>query len=386
LKKIAILGSTGTLGVHALEIIEDNPQLFKAEVLTAHKNATLAIAQANKFKPRLVCFNGLDYDKNIVDQMPKGTEVLFGKDSMRMACSDGRIDFAFISVVGIAGLPALVECINNNLQIALANKESLVCGGHIIRKMMDNKETHLLPVDSELSAVFQCLHGNFETRCVRRILLTASGGPFRKSTMEEIYNAKPEQALKHPNWSMGKKITVDCATMVNKALEVMETRWLFDIQQKKIEVVIHPQSIIHSMVEYKNGAVMAQLSPTNMKQPIQYAFSWPDKLPSAVGYLDFKSLKMLEFEEPDTTRFPALKMAYECLNAGGGASTIFNGANEAAVEAFLDGKLPMGKIIELIQVALDKYSGENCDTIEEVYDLDNRVKEYIRKVCAKEYV
>ncbi len=383
-KKIAILGSTGTLGVLALEIIKDNPHLFEVAALTAHTNTALALAQAHEFKPKLVCFTGREYDQQIAKSMPKGTEALFGQQSLEAACSGAGADFALIAVVGIAGLPALISCIKNNMGIALANKEALVCGGHIVRRMLDEKKMQLLPVDSELSAIFQCLGGHYATGCVRRILLTASGGPFRKSAPEELYRATPAQALRHPNWSMGKKITVDCATMVNKALEVMETRWLFDIEPEKIEIVVHPQSIIHSMVEYKNGAVLAQLSPTDMKLPIQYAFSWPEKLPSAVGYLDFAKLKQLEFEAPDTKRFPVLKLAYDCLRAGGGACTVLNGANEAAVELFLNEKRPMGRITELIMLALDKYSGEKCDTIKEVYGLDQSVRKFIRNVCGKQ--
>ena len=272
-----------------------------------------------------------------------------------------------------------MECLKNNLNIALANKEALVCGGHIVRKILDAQKKQLLPVDSELSAIFQALNGTFDVSGVRRILLTASGGPFRKSDKSEIYNATPKEALCHPNWKMGKKITVDCATMVNKGLEVMETRWLFDVEPQKIEVVVHPQSTIHSMVEYRNGAVIAQLSPTNMEQPIQYAFTWPERIDSAVGYLDFTNLKKLEFEAPDFERFPALKIAYECLKQGGGMPTVFNGANEAAVELFLSNRILLGRINEMIRDALDQFSGEKCDTIEEVYDIDCRVKKYVQR-------
>lgn len=382
-KKITILGSTGTLGVHALHIIENNPDLFEVAALTANKNAQLLIAQAQKFKPKLVCLTGMEYDKQIVKSLPRGTQALFGKESLKSACSKSVADFAFISVVGIAGLPALMECLKNNLNIALANKEALVCGGHIVKKIMDNKNKRILPVDSELSAIFQALNGSFDVSNVRRILLTASGGPFRKSSKSEIYNAVPKQALCHPNWKMGNKITVDCATMVNKGLEVMETRWLFDIEPQKIEIVVHPQSIIHSMVEYKNGAVLAQMSPTNMEQPIQYAFTWPKRIDSAVGYLDFTKIKKLEFEAPDYDRFPALKIAYDCLKQGGGAPTVFNGANEAAVDLFLNNRIFLGRINEIIFDALDKFSGEKCDTIEEVYDIDCRVKKYIQR-CYEE--
>jgi 1-deoxy-D-xylulose-5-phosphate reductoisomerase len=377
-KRIAVLGSTGTLGVHALQIIEENPELFEAAVLTAHTNADLAIAQARKFQPKLVCFTGLAYDRRIEQSLPPGTKADFGTESLITACSGALSDLAFIAVVGIAGLPALMECVKNGLAIALANKEALVCGGHIVRPMLEAQKRAVLPVDSELSAIFQCMGGKFDIRDVRRIILTASGGPFRDSTASEIYNATPELALMHPTWRMGRKITVDSATMVNKALEVIETRWLYDMDPDRIEVVIHPQSIVHSMVEYKNGAVLAQLSPTDMRQPIQYAFSWPERLNSAVGYLDFSDFKDLQFETPDYNRFPALKLGYDCLKQGGGATVVLNGANEAAVAMFLDNRIPMGRIVDLICDALDKFSDRKCDTIEEVYELDEQVKKYIQ--------
>ena len=313
-------------------------------------------------------------------RLPAGTKAQFGRRSLARACTDDGADFAFIAVVGISGLPALVECIKNGMGIALANKEALVCGGHIAAKMLEERHQKILPVDSELSAIFQCLGGKWDLQDVRRILLTGSGGPFRQSTPEEIYNATPEQALRHPNWRMGRKITVDSATMINKTLEVIETHWLFDLDPEKIDVVIHPQSLVHSMVEYKNGSVMAQLSPTDMKQSIQYAFSWPERLPSAVGYLDFARMKKIEFEAPDYERFPGLKLGYDCLKHGGGASVILNGANEAAVELFLQHAIPMGKIVELISDALDKFSDTTCDTIEEVYELDARVKGYVKEL------
>jgi 1-deoxy-D-xylulose-5-phosphate reductoisomerase len=383
-KRIAVLGSTGTLGRNALQIIEKNPSEFEVAALTANSNTELIIEQAHKFRPKIVAFTGRRFDIGIEKRLPPETKVVYGNESLKAACGESGANFAFIAVVGIAGLPALMECIDKNLPVALANKEALVCGGPIVKSKLNEKKMNILPVDSELSAIFQCLNGQYDTTDVRRLILTASGGPFRQSTPEKIYYARVKDALCHPNWRMGKKITVDCATMMNKGLEVIEARWLFDIPPEKIDIIVHPQSIIHSMVEYKNGAILAQMSPTNMKQPIQYAFSWPKRLPSAVDYLDLAKVRSLTFEAPDFKRFPSMRLAYECLAAGNGACVVLNSANEAAVEMFLDEKFHMGRIYELVCDALDKFSGEKCDTIEEVYELDKNTRRFVHELHKKE--
>ncbi|MEZ4357026.1 MAG: 1-deoxy-D-xylulose-5-phosphate reductoisomerase [Eubacteriales bacterium] len=376
-KKIAVLGATGTLGKLALEVIRKNDDKFKATVLTANKNVELVAKQAKEFKPEVVCLTGVKENSEIKAMFEKGTTLLFGEDSLREVCEKSLCDMAFIAVVGICGLPALVRCIQNDISIALANKESFVCGGKVIRSMIDKNKANVIPVDSELSAIFQCLCSKYDTKDLKRIILTASGGPFRTFKKARIYNATVSEALNHPNWSMGKKITVDSATMMNKGLEVMETRWLFNVEPEKIEVIIHPQSIIHSMVEYINASVMAQMSATSMTLPIQYAFSYPDRLGAQVESLDFKKLGSLSFEAPDFNRFPSIKLAYDALDAGTAACVALNAANEVAVEMFLQGKIPLGKIYELTNESTEKFAAKTCDSIEDISYIDSLARKFI---------
>jgi 1-deoxy-D-xylulose-5-phosphate reductoisomerase len=260
--------------------------------------------------------------------------------------------------------------------VALANKESLVCGGHIVKQKQKTSKSELFPVDSELCAIYQCLKG-VDTTGLRRIILTASGGPFFDWDKQAIQNATVDQALCHPNWRMGKKITVDCATYMNKGLEIMEARWLFDVQPDMIDVVVHRQSIIHSMIEYNDGAVIAQLGPTDMRQPTQYAFGHPERLDSVVGHLDFKTLKNLTFDVPDTDKFPCLRHAQDAIREGGALPIIMNAANEAAVELFLEKKITFGDIEKRVAFAMNKFSHLKASTLIEIYKTDMEVKEYV---------
>jgi len=376
MKKIAILGATGSIGRQALDIIEKEPERFCVTAMTAHHSSPEIAALAQKFGAKYIGITGTGSDAEFEHNLPKGTQVGYGIKGLLESCSFGDPDIVLIAVVGIAGLPPLIECLDRGVNVALANKESLVCGGHLVREKLKNSKSELFPVDSELCAVYQCLHGT-DTRGLRRILLTASGGPFIDWSKEQIEQATVEQALRHPNWRMGKKITVDCATYMNKGLEIIESRWLFDVDPKKIEVVVHRQSIIHSMIEYDDGAVIAQMGPTDMRGPIQYAFGHPERLQSVVGHLDFPKIGTLTFEAPNMEKFPCLKHAIDAITAGGAMPLIMNAANEAAVELFLEKRIAFGDIEKSVARAMDKFASLPGGSLIEIYNTDRQVKEYV---------
>ncbi len=376
MKKIAILGATGSIGRQALDIIEKNPDRFRVTAMTAHKSSDELLHLAKKFGADYIGVTGSSGDAEFEKKVPKGMKVGFGIQGLVDSCSAGDPDIALIAVVGIAGLPPLIECLDRGVNIALSNKESLVCGGHIVKEKQKTSSSEVFPVDSELCAIYQCLHG-IDTKGLRRVILTASGGPFLTWSKEQIKNATVEQALRHPNWRMGKKITVDCATYMNKGLEIIETKWLFDITPDMIDVVVHRQSIIHSMIEYNDGAVIAQMGPTDMRQPIQYAFGHPERLQSAVGHLDFASLGPLSFEKPDTDKFPCLRHAMDAIHQGGAMPLIMNAANEAAVDLFLEKKISFGDIEKTVAFAMNKFAHLKGNSLLEIYNTDTQVKNYI---------
>lgn len=376
MKKIAILGATGSIGRQALDIIDKNPGLFKVTAVTAHRSSMELLETAKKFGAGYIGLTGCPGDSEFEKQAPKGVKVGFGIQGLLESCSAGDPDIVLIAVVGIAGLPPLIECLDRGTNVALANKESLVCGGHIVTEKLKTSKADIFPVDSELCAVYQCLKGK-NTAGLRRVILTASGGPFLSWSKEDIANATVEQALRHPNWRMGKKVTVDCATYMNKGLEVIETRWLFGITPDMIDVIIHRQSIIHSMIEYTDGAVIAQLGPTDMRQAIQYALSHPKRLDSLVGHLDFAAIKDLTFEQPDMDKFPCLRHARDAVNEGGSLPLIMNAANEAAVDLFLEKRIAFGDIEKCVAFAMNKFSGLKGNTLLEIYNTDREVKTYI---------
>lgn len=376
MKKIAILGATGSIGRQALDIIEKNSELFEVTALTAHRDSEQLLALANKFGAGYIGLTGSNGDVEFEKQATKGTEVGFGIKGLVESCTYGDPDIVLIAVVGIAGLPPLIECLERGTNVALANKESLVCGGHIVKEKQKTSKSEIFPVDSELCAVYQCLHG-VDTTGLRRVILTASGGPFLRWSKEDIRNATVEQALRHPNWRMGRKITVDCATYMNKGLEIIETKWLFDITPDMIDVVVHRQSIVHSMIEYRDGAVIAQMGPTDMRQPIQLAFGHPDRLDNMVGHLDFASLGSLTFEKPDTDKFPCLRHAMDAISEGGSLPLIMNAANEAAVDLFLEKKITFGDIEKHVAFAMNKFAHLKGNTLLEIYNTDTEVKEYV---------
>lgn len=376
MKKIAILGATGSVGRQALDVIEKFPDRFCVTAMTAHHASEELLVLAKKFGAKYIGVTGSPGDLEFEKKVPKGVRVGFGIQGLLESCSVGDPDIVLIAVVGIAGLPPLIECLDRGVNVALANKESLVCGGHIVKQKMKTSKSEVFPVDSELCAIYQCL-GGMDTTKVRRIILTASGGPFFDWKKEEIEKATVEQALRHPNWRMGKKITVDCATYMNKGLEIIEARWLFDMPPEKISVVVHRQSIIHSMIEYNDGAVIAQLGPTDMREPIQYAFGHPERLSSVVGYLDFAKIGTLTFHEPDLDKFPCLRHAMDALREGGSLPLIMNAANEAAVDLFLERKISFGDIEKNVAFAMNKFAHLPGNSLIEIYTTDKEVKNYI---------
>ena len=354
MKKIAVLGSTGSIGTQTLEIVRANGDI-RVESVAAGSNIDLLEKQIREFHPRIAAVWNEEKAKELsVRVADTRTRVLSGKEGIIAAATVEKADTVVTGIVGMIGIEPTIAAIRCGKDIALANKETLVCAGHIIMPLAKERGVRILPVDSEHSAIFQSLRGNKKNR-IAKILLTASGGPFRNYTAAKLKKVTLEDALKHPNWSMGKKVTIDSSTMVNKGLEVMEAHWLFNVDYKDIQVVIQPQSIIHSMVEYEDGAVIAQLGVPDMKLPIQYALYYPKRRFLGGGRLDFAAMKSIEIAAPDMKKFPGLKLAYEAGKTGGSMPTVFNAANEAAVRAFLEKKIGWGDIAKMIASAMEQH-------------------------------
>ena len=367
-KQIAILGSTGSIGTQALKVIEEHPDLYEAYALTANNQVELLAEQARKFMPAAVVIaNEAKYLqlKEMLADLP--IQVYAGADALCEIVEAKPIDVVLASMVGYAGLRPTMNAIRAGKAIALANKETLVVAGELINALAQQYKTPILPVDSEHSAIFQCLEPN---NTLEKVILTASGGPFRKFTMEQLQHVTKEQALKHPNWEMGAKITIDSATMMNKGFEVIEAKWLFGVRPDQIEVVVHPQSIIHSMVQYEDGAVKAQLGMPDMRLPIQYAFSYPQRIKASFDRLDFSKMSELTFEQPDTNRFRCLALAYEALNQGGNMACIVNAANEVVVSAFLKDRIPFLRMSEVIEQSMAKVPFIQTPTYEDYVATD----------------
>ena len=367
-KQIAILGSTGSIGTQALQVIEEHPDLYEAYALTANNQVELLAQQARKFMPAAVVIaNEAKYLqlKEMLADLP--IQVYAGADALCEIVEAKPIDVVLASMVGYAGLRPTMNAIKAGKAIALANKETLVVAGELINALAQQYHTPILPVDSEHSAIFQCLEPN---NVLEKVILTASGGPFRTFTMEQLQHVTKEQALKHPNWDMGAKITIDSATMMNKGFEVIEAKWLFGVRPDQIEVVVHPQSVIHSMVQYEDGAVKAQLGMPDMRLPIQYAFSYPQRIKASFDRLDFSTMKELTFEQPDTNRFRCLALAYEALNRGGNMACIVNAANEVVVSAFLKDKISFLRMSEVIEQTMAKVPFIQIPTYEDYVATD----------------
>ena len=372
-RHIAILGSTGSIGTQALDVIGQHEDRFQVELLTANNNSRLLIEQARRFNPAsVVICNPALYDEVAAALDPLYIKVFTGIDSICELLKDPQIDIVLTAMVGFSGLKPTIAAIEAGKAIALANKETLVAAGSLVMPLARKHGAPILPVDSEHSAIFQCLQG--ERARLEKILLTGSGGPFLHSTREELAAATREQALNHPRWKMGAKVTIDSASLMNKGLELIEARWLFNVDPQDIEVVIHPQSIIHSMVQFSDGCVMAQLSQPDMRLPIQFALSYPERIDLNTQRIDFARLAQLTFEKPDLERFPCLGLAYGALEKGGNATCIMNGANEVAVAAFLEGKLRFLQIPEIIATTLARCSFVAQPDLDAIYSTDFEAK------------
>ncbi len=382
-RKIAILGSTGSIGRNTLEVVAAAPNRFQVVGLSAHQNLQQLCDQAQAFQvPNVVATDADRAAEFDWSRLPPEVTVLRGPAGIESLVGKPEIDLVVAAIVGAAGLVGTWAALDAGKDVALANKETLVMAGPLVMGLARQRKARILPVDSEHSAVFQALRSG-QTSEVKRIILTASGGPFLRKTAAELADVTIGEALAHPTWEMGPKITVDSATMMNKALEVVEARWLFDLPPDQIEVVVHPQSIVHSMVEFRDGSVIAQLSPPDMKLPIQYALTYPDRWEGPAAKLDFTQAMDLQFEPVDQARFPALALGYEVARAGGTSGAVLNAANEAAVEGFLGGQIAFDDIVPACRAVLDHHEFDETPTLQRLVELDAWARrEITRWVCA----
>lgn len=380
-KRIAILGSTGSIGTQSLDVCR--MQGYEVNALTAHQNAALLEQQVREFHPKYAVLTDPDAAQALKEAIrDTNTQVLCGEEGVLTAAADPQQDTVLNALMGVAGLRPTVEALQAGHNLALANKETLVAGGKLVTGLVREKGVQMTPIDSEHSAIFQCLQGN-DPRQLKRILLTASGGPFFGKRREELAGITPAQALRHPNWAMGAKITIDSATLMNKGLEFIEAMWLFGVRPEQIQVVVHRQSIIHSMVEYQDGSVMAQMGAPDMRIPIQYALTWPERLPSPARELDLFSCGELTFAKPDLETFTCLREAIRAIGLGGLYPGVVNGANEEAVAAFLGGKIGFLDLFDAVSGALEWALGqegmEDYDTVEQVLSADRRARAWVRE-------
>ena len=380
-KGIAILGSTGSIGTQALEVIEQFPDKFELIALTANRNADLLIEQALKYKPNTVVIVDESQYKKVKDVLwEHDIKVYSGEDSLNQVVEMTEIETVLTATVGYSGLLPTINAINAGKNIALANKETLVVAGDIVTKLAQQKGVNIYPVDSEHSAIFQCLAGNFDNK-IEKLILTASGGPFRGKTHEELKSVTREQALKHPNWEMGAKITIDSASLMNKGLEVIEAKWLFGIPADKIEVVVHPQSIIHSAVQFEDSSILAQMGIPSMKVPIQYALTYPERPKSNFERFSFFDYPNLTFEKPDIETFKNLKLAFEVLDMGGNSACVLNAANEITNKAFLDGKISFLQIGDINENTIEKSEFIAKPTLEDYIETNKLARKLADDFC-----
>ncbi len=380
MKNIAILGSTGSIGTQALDVIKQHPDQFEARVLTAGNNSDLLIKQAREFRPDIVVIaNEAKYDqvKDALADLP--IKVYAGADAISQVVTNDEVDMVLTAMVGFAGLRPTIAAIEAGKTLALANKETLVVAGGIIRELCLKHKVAILPVDSEHAAIFQCLNGEGNNH-IHKILLTASGGPFRRFSAEDLRHVTAEQALKHPNWKMGAKITIDSATMMNKGFEMIEAHWLYGVAPKDIQVVVHPESIVHSAVEFDDGAVIAQMGTADMRLPIQYAFSFPKRLPLQSERLDLFKLGSLHFEKPDMDRFPCLRLAYEAIEQGGNMPCIMNAAGEVANLAFREARIGFTDIADVTERIMHEANFIKRPMLDDLFATDAQVRKLTEKV------
>ena len=381
-KRIAILGSTGSIGTQTLEVVDMNPDRFQVEVLTANANADLLIRQAMKYKPNVVVIGHEDKYDQVFDALDSlDIKVYAGANALVSVVQMESIDIVLTALVGYSGLKPTIAAIEAGKPIALANKETLVVAGELVTGLAREKGVNILPVDSEHSAIFQCLVGEFHNP-IEKLILTASGGPFRGKSREELLHVTKQQALKHPNWDMGAKITIDSASLMNKGLEVIEAKWLFGVDLDRIEVVVHPQSIIHSMVQFEDASIKAQLGLPDMRIPIQFALSYPERLKAEFPRFDFSEYPSLTFEKPDISTFRNLALAYEAIKAGGNQPCILNAANEIAVDGFLKDKIGFLEISDVIETCLQQVDFVRQPILEDFVNTDKETRIKAREIVA----
>ncbi len=387
MKGLTILGSTGSIGVSTLDVVARHPDRYRVVALTANHDVEGMLQQCQAFRPQVAVMADEASAEALVGRLRDeslNTEVLSGVVGLERVASMPEADYVMAAIVGAAGLLPALAAVRAGKRLLLANKEALVVSGHLFMEEARQHGAEILPIDSEHNAVFQCMPADFERGLarvgVKKILLTASGGPFRRSSLDELRAVTPEQACAHPNWEMGRKISVDSATMMNKGLEVIEACWLFRTSPEQVEVVLHPQSVIHSMVEYNDGSVLAQLGNPDMRIPIAHALAWPERIESGVGSLDLFAVARLDFEAPDTERFPCLRLAYQAIDAGGTAPAVLNAANEVAVARFLEGNLDFLGIPQVVEQTLNAFAVEPAETLELLLEQDHRAREYAEQV------
>ena len=383
MKKISILGSTGSIGTQTLDVVRANRDKFEVVAISANSSINLLLEQIKEFRPKYVAVYNEASAKALKEMIPSdiNIEVLSGMEGLVAISSLDEIDVLLTAIVGMIGLVPTLEAIKKGKTIALANKETLVTAGQLVMEEAKKNNVKILPVDSEHSAIFQCLNGE-NNKEIESLILTASGGPFRGKTKSELLNVTKNEALKHPNWSMGRKISIDSSTLMNKGLEVIEAKWLFDVNTDKIDVVVHPQSIIHSMVQFVDSSIIAQMGCTDMKLPIQYALTYPDRILNDFERLDFSKLTSLTFEKPDLETFPCLKLAYDSLNMGGTYSAVLNAANEVLVNEFLEDKIGFYDIPYYIEKTLDAHKSISKPSLEEILHIDKWSRDFVKE-CIK---
>jgi 1-deoxy-D-xylulose-5-phosphate reductoisomerase len=373
MKSLAVIGATGSVGKNTLRVVEHLKDRFQIFALAAHSTVDLLAEQTAAFHPSVVAIGDparvAQFRQRCTELRVPMPEVVTGQSGLRQIASAPQVDIVVSAAVGAAGLQPTYSAVAAGKTVALANKEAMVVGGELLRKTAERTGARLIPIDSEHSALDQCLRSGQRGE-VRRLILTASGGPFRETPAEQFAKITPEEALKHPTWQMGKRITVDSATLMNKGLEVIEARWLFDIAPERIDIMVHPQSVVHSMVEFVDGSIVAQLGTADMRQPIQYALTYPERLPSAVASLDWTMVPRLDFNPPDRKRFPCINLAYRAIEMGGTAPAVVNAADEVVVQAFLDKKLPFSDIPKIVAATLEAHRVQPADRLESVMEAD----------------
>ena len=384
MKKIAILGSTGSIGVNALDVVSKNPEQLEVVALAAGRNLEVLKDQIERFRPKIVSVLDKEHAGRLKAMFGKASlpDILWGEEGARSVASAPGADMVLSAIVGAAGLVPTLEAIEAGKDIALANKETLVTAGPLVVERARSRGVRIIPVDSEHSAVFQCIEGNSE-KSVGRIILTASGGPFLRASLTELETVRISDALNHPNWKMGRKITIDSATMMNKGLEVIEARWLFGVDYERIDVVIHPQSIVHSLVEFIDGSVLAQLGLPDMRGPISYALFHPERMPGGFPPFDLSKVGRLEFQPPDLERFPCLRLGYEAGRAAGTMPAVMNAANEVAVNAFLEEKIPFQSIARVIEEVMSRHAPADVSSLEAVLEADAQARRQAEEILKK---